>query len=279
MLNKDEIRQLGIIITDEDPGSYRAASYDLRIGRVIAIKSEDSKLIEQSEFFLLPAQGMAEVVSLETVKVPDNVAGYASVMTRSARQGLLPLNTGIVDPGYEGRLSATVVNFGRSELNLKRGAPFLRLTFHSYNTPKGFERPSAISEEEFMRNRRSEVAENFSTLFLNLTNQMAEAFRAAIRRNLGFVALLVSGGALVVTLTALGVTLGVSYWQPYSMSKDKIRGELGSYFRDKQFDSIEERLINIEKREQDFEARASAISPQNPHSAAPNSARREVRHK
>jgi len=90
MLNKDEIKQLGIIIDNEDLGSYRAASYDLRIGGVIAIRSENSKLVEQTEFFLLPAQGMAEVVSLETVKVPDNVAGYASVMTRSARQGLLP---------------------------------------------------------------------------------------------------------------------------------------------------------------------------------------------
>jgi deoxycytidine triphosphate deaminase len=279
MLNKDEIKELGIIINGEDLGSYRAASYDLRIGRVIAIQSENSKLIEQNEFFLLPAQGMAEVVSLETVRVPDDVAGYASVMTRSARQGLLPLNTGIVDPGYEGRLSATVVNFGRTELNLKRGAPFLRLTFHRYSTPKEFQRPDPILEEDFMRDRRSEVAENFSTLFLNLTNQMAEAFRAALRRNLGFVALLVSGGALVVTLTALGITLGVSYWQPYSMSKDKIRGELGSYFRDRQFDSLEERLANIEKREQEFETKTSAISPQKPHSDVPIPAGREMRQK
>lgn len=172
-----------------------------------------------------------------------------------------------------------MVNFGRSELNLKRGAPFLRLTFHQYNTPKEFVRPKPIQVEDFMRDRRSEVAENFSTLFLNLTNQMAEAFRAAIRRNLGFVALIVSSGALVVTLTALGVTLGVSYWQPYSMSKDKIRGELGSYFRDKQFDSLEERLTKIEKREQNFEAKASTISVQKPRTDAPISAGREVRHK
>ena len=76
---------------------------------------------------------MVEVISIETIKVPQNVAGYASVKTGLSRQGLLALNTGILDPGYEGPLSATVVNFGKSDSLLNHGDTFLRLTFHEYD--------------------------------------------------------------------------------------------------------------------------------------------------
>src|ERR1700722_15541246 len=104
MLNRDEIKKLGLI-TDSDEQSFRAASYDLRIGTILAVR--DGAPIHVTSCYVLPPQGMVEVISWETIKVPPDIAGYASVKTSLSRDGLLALNTGILDPGYEGPLSAT----------------------------------------------------------------------------------------------------------------------------------------------------------------------------
>jgi deoxycytidine triphosphate deaminase len=280
LLNKDEIKQCGIVKND-DPQSYRAASYDLRIGRIIAIEEGNSKLTEETDLFLLPAQGMAEVISLETIKMPENVAGYASVMTRSARRGLLPLNTGIVDPGYQGPLSATVVNFGRSGLTLKRGEPFLRLTFHPYTKPEKFENPRASSEEEYIRDRKNDVAQNFSALFLNLSQHSEAAFRTALRRNLPVLSLLLALFALILSLFTWSVAFEFSYLQPYSISKDQVTAELGSYFRFQDFDALEKRIAaDIQRKQRESGGKTASTKQEAPSpEAAKQPTGRHVEHK
>jgi deoxycytidine triphosphate deaminase len=99
MLSRDDIKKFAIIRDGNDQG-YRAASYDVRIGTILASRDGDS--VRETGCYVLQPQGMVEVISSETVKVPPNIAGYASVKTDLSRQGLLALNTGILDPGYEG---------------------------------------------------------------------------------------------------------------------------------------------------------------------------------
>jgi len=53
--------------------------------------------------------------------------------------------------------------------------------------------------------------------------------------------------ALVVAVFAFLTTWAVSYLQPYNASKDRIRGELGSYFRDQQFDSFQKELRTFKR--------------------------------
>jgi len=56
MLSGDEIETLGLI-ENADTSCFRAASYDVRIGNVI---TPDGKV---NDFYMLPPQGIAEVVS------------------------------------------------------------------------------------------------------------------------------------------------------------------------------------------------------------------------
>jgi deoxycytidine triphosphate deaminase len=91
MLSRDDIRNLSIIKGGNDQ-SYRAASYDLRIGKILAVKPGIKSRVREADSYWVPAQGMVEVISIETIKVPDNIAGYASVKTGLSRQGLLALN-------------------------------------------------------------------------------------------------------------------------------------------------------------------------------------------
>lgn len=50
--------------------------------------------------------------------------------TSLCNDGILVLNTGLVDPGYEGRLSTIAINFSSSAQRISRNTPFLRVVFH-----------------------------------------------------------------------------------------------------------------------------------------------------
>jgi deoxycytidine triphosphate deaminase len=265
MLSRDDIKKLSIIKGGDDQ-SYRAASYDLRIGKILAVKPGIKSRVREAGSYWVPAQGMVEVISIETIKVPQNIAGYASVKTGMSRQGLLALNTGILDPGYEGPLSATVVNFGKSDSLLNYGDTFLRLTFHEYQPPTDFKALEVEAPEQFLRKRKVEVAQNFSALFLNLNRHIESSVKSAFWRNLPIMGLAVALITLVIVLT----TWAVSYQQNQFLSKDQLKAELGSYFRDEKFESYQKRLTELEKREHELEAKAPSTEPRQPLPQMPN---------
>jgi deoxycytidine triphosphate deaminase len=246
MLNRDEIKDFAII-TDGSDQCYRAASYDVRIGILLASRDGDS--VRDTGCYVLQPQGMVEVISLEIIKVPRDIAGYASVKTDLSRQGLLALNTGILDPGYEGPVSATVVNFGKTEKTLNRGEVFLRLTFHPYKTPNDFKALGPVRRDEFVLRRKEQVDANFSSSFLDMPRLVQQIASKYLSSFLWRVWVTAGAVALVVAVFAFLTTWAVSYLQPYNASKDRIRGELGSYFRDQQFDSFQKEIEDIQKRE------------------------------
>jgi deoxycytidine triphosphate deaminase len=272
MLNREKTKELGIIRDGDEP-NFRSASYDLRIGTILAVR--DGAPIHETGCYVLPPQGMVEVISWETIKVPPDIAGYASVKTSLSRDGLLALNTGILDPGFEGPLSATVVNFGKAESPLNRGAVFLRLTFHCCGKPLDFKPIPPVVMDKFLQERKERVDAYFSGSFLDNAKHVDELVRGGIRRIVFPLLGLVSLVALVVALVTFGVTLGVAYFQPYAATKDKVRSELSSFFRDEQFATYQERLADLEKKEALLESEAAASEHGASRTQTPNQLRRQ----
>ena len=258
MLNRDEIKRPGIIAENaasEGNQSWRAASYDVRVGTILAVESDGRSRLSEANFCVVPPQGMVEVISLETIKVPENVAGYASVLTRLSRRGLLALNTGIIDPSYEGPVSAVMVNFGKTAFSLSSGDSFLRLSFHQCTVPDKFEPIRRVDREEFLRERKKEAGERFSESFLDIAAHIDEIAKGAFWRYLGRAAALVALVALMVTLVTWGVTLGVAHWQGGFLSKDQIRAAVDEYFQSDDFRSLKSNLAEIKREDLHEEVR------------------------
>ena len=55
--------------------------------------------------------------------------------TSLCREGILAINVGVVDPGWEGPLSSLLLNFGSDSYALRPGDTFIRLTFHRIENP------------------------------------------------------------------------------------------------------------------------------------------------
>ncbi len=117
ILNNSEIRSLvstSGLIADTDDDSFQPCSYDMRIGTIF----RDGQVINQhharnNEQISLKPGEVITMTTLETLKLPENIAGTAYAINAQSSEGLLVLNPGHVDPGYEGYLTVMAVNMRR----------------------------------------------------------------------------------------------------------------------------------------------------------------------
>lgn len=151
-------------ITNGKDAGVRKASYDLHVGKVIlqgVVRSDNTTVHPQQTFV---------IVSQEMVKVPGGIVGYAMPKTSLCNQGILVLNTGLIDPDYDGPMSTTAINFDKDAREIRIGDPFLRLVFHRLDVGAG---PSMSNRtpEQYLEERRAD-SERYPSTFLDVPNQI-----------------------------------------------------------------------------------------------------------
>jgi deoxycytidine triphosphate deaminase len=161
VLNGQEIKSRKLVESASEP-SFRNSSYDLRIGKMLSSEQEGDL-----DKFVLEPQGVVEVISTERIVLPPNVVGYAMVKTTLCNDGIFAINIGIVDPGYTGLLSSTLVNLGKKAYPLLAGQIFLRLVFHEF-TPQLESTGVTMDDEKYVADKRTKVKERFASMFLDI---------------------------------------------------------------------------------------------------------------
>ena len=119
-------------------------------------------------------------VSRERIVLPGDITGLAMVKTGLCNDGVLALNIGVIDPGWEGKVSSFLVNFSNHERLLTTGETFLRLTFQQLNStvPGG----NSVSDETYLSDRRHQVVGRFAKTFLNLSEVVSSLTDESLRR-------------------------------------------------------------------------------------------------
>jgi dUTPase len=105
----------------------RGSSFDLRIGAVF--DTLGNKV--EGPFVLKPGH-MVQVISAEVFDLADNITGHVTYKMSLTRQGIWALTVGIVDPGWKGPVSTTLLNFSRIDYAIAPGDPFLRVSFYEH---------------------------------------------------------------------------------------------------------------------------------------------------
>ncbi|APX15333.1 hypothetical protein BWR17_05430 [Phaeobacter inhibens] len=110
---------------------------------------------------------MVSVVTAQKLTLPDNVTGLATLVTSLTEKGILCLNVGVVDPGYDGPLSAMLVNFSSVEREIAVDQRLFRVLFFEHanveNLEKFTQHPVTYSCAIDARSRHQ-----FSETFLNV---------------------------------------------------------------------------------------------------------------
>lgn len=231
--------------------SLRAASYDLRVGKILAKPGKGGKAktmtsVVAEDEYEIPPQGMVEVVSMERLSMPANVLAYATVKTHLSDQCVLALGIGLIDPEYDSYLSSTLVNFGTQPFYVKQGDIFLRLTFHEFaRSAEDKSQPFKKDHEEYLEGKRRKVLERFSETFLNLSNTVRQAFSVLSGRIWGTAVGVSAVAAIVVAVVTAGIGIGI--------------GVVGSRFISAPDAEVQELRSNYNQLEKQYEAEEKTI--------------------
>jgi deoxycytidine triphosphate deaminase len=188
--------------------SFRNSSYDLRIKTMFSAEKPDA------ERFTLEPQGIVEVVSAERIELPDNIVGYAMVKTGLCNEGIFAINIGIIDPGYSGLVSSTLVNLGKTPYILAAGDVFLRLVFHEFE-PQSVTSKFSISDDKYLEDKRQKLKKYFGGTFLDIPSTVQRLTKPVVDEAFGewkkTLFWWVPLSALSVTLMALLVNWGATW--------------------------------------------------------------------
>ena len=160
----------GRLLKGGDEAYVQTCSYDLRVGTIF----EGEHIIQQA-----PTGGKQVVISpgeiislftLEELLLPGDITATAFAMNALSSQGILVLNPGHVDPGYEGPLTVRVINLRATPKVIPLGMPIFTVVFQ--RLPKNVSqlysgnKPRQLSELEF---HATDIEQNPKTLFNLIT--------------------------------------------------------------------------------------------------------------
>ncbi|WP_210527157.1 dCTP deaminase domain-containing protein [Rubellimicrobium arenae] len=157
---------------------------DLTVGRIFPAGPDSVEWSNDSDEIWLKPSHMVSVVTSQRLSLPADVTGLATLVTSLTQEGILCLNVGVVDPGYDGPLGATLVNFSNKERRIYVGQRLFRVLFIQHSPIKKLEpfvqHPTTYGYKVAQRSRNQ-----FSETFLDVKSLRRAAEDHAWRVVLG----------------------------------------------------------------------------------------------
>jgi len=230
------------LISGEVSKSLREGSYDLTIKDFI---TPDGKVVGE---YLLPAQGIVKVVSAEEVRLPADVIGYVLVKTKLCNEGVLALNIGIVDPGFEGPLQSALINFGKSDIRLHAGEVFSRITFHTLDVLNPDLQPTRFDRESVRRETQMQMDRYLGATFLDIPKTAEKAAEKAFGDFKSAMLKYVPALALAIAMMTFMLNFG-NMWLLYAYMKpqDTVRAESLWRATDERVKKLEEENVSLKQ--------------------------------
>lgn len=231
LLSGEEIKSEGLISGGTD-ALFRASTYDLSIGEIIPGGKHSQPITGNGEYRLRPG-GMVRVVAKESLKLPGVITGHALPRNTLCTRGVLAINIGIVDPGFEGPISSTLINFGDADYVLRPGEAFLRVSFHRCpKSPKAYV-AQAWNREAYVEESRKQVLAYLGTHFLNLDETVKKASERAFGNFRAALVIWAAVAAVGLALMTILVPLGASYTDHYLSDRSQWQAQMEKTLEEK----------------------------------------------
>jgi deoxycytidine triphosphate deaminase len=118
------------LLVNANKSNVQACSYDLRIGtifrqgQVINDTHPDANL----QIIIQPGE-IISLFTLEELVLPDNIMATVFAINTMSSRGLLVLNPGHIDPGFQGSVSVKALNLRKVPLAITRGTRIFTVVF------------------------------------------------------------------------------------------------------------------------------------------------------
>lgn len=173
------------------------SSLDLKVGQIFDPPKDMVELESTSRWpqplmalRLLPGHS-AIIETLQTLKLSKQISAFGFPPAHLARKALLMTNPGHVDPGYEGKLTFTVINLGRETIYLDRNDTIVTLLVFQFDddnaarhgyTDRRVDQPNKTEQDH--KKSRSKLLNTLSPDFGDFTQRMNIAAELAVSKTL-----------------------------------------------------------------------------------------------
>lgn len=214
----------------------QGSSVDLTVGEII-----DHKGRKVEGPFTLEPGCMVQVCSAEVFDLPPNVTAHVTYKTTQTRRGIWALTVGIVDPGWDGPISTTLLNFSRQPYAIMKGDAFLRASFFEHDpAPTALLRRSP-PPNEYTSDIQKSASTTFPLTFLDSEKISKSAGDAVLKKVRDDAFAWIAGIALLFAI----VQLVTSYLHPaYTLRPSEF--DLSNLR--KEIISLKEQIQELEKR-------------------------------
>lgn len=203
---------------------------------------------------------MVVVVSRERLEMPKDTLAHCLPHTSLQNQGVMSFGHGIVDPGYEGRISCMLVNFGADELTLDEDDSFLRLAFHEIEPLQDetivneFRRLYLVSDDLYI-SRCREMARDLPNTFLDvpeLSRRIAEERIGGMERIMGKG---LAGATIVLSVIAILITVMGYFVTPAveEFTSDGVSENAAQEIRAEELVPLQEEILRLEQQVNELE--------------------------
>ena len=136
---REGVKSKDIEIVPFDDEMLQPASYDMRVGRDAAMPSASSSStrlnLEKERILVVAPYAPAIIYTMEHLALPLDLAGRFGLKSSLSRRGIYASVGPQVDPGFQGKLSVTLLNLGASPVALNYGDAFVSLELHRLSRP------------------------------------------------------------------------------------------------------------------------------------------------
>jgi len=139
-LSDDDIKSYcsqGILIEDNyAPTGIKQACYELRCSNIFydLDKKDKRQIVNDKEYILLKPKQTLVIITLESLRLPDDILGRILTKGMLFSIGILPVNT-YADPGFSGRLGIVMHNLSNSYIKLCPGDAIAKIEFSRLEHP------------------------------------------------------------------------------------------------------------------------------------------------
>ena len=199
------------LIQPSSEENLKNSTCDLTIGEFFPMGGARTlSHISAHEIWIEPSS-MVAVRSKEKVVLPSTITGLATLVTSLTQEGLLCLNVGVVDPGYDGHLSAFLVNFSRRPRKIALNDRLFRVIFFEHDEPLKVE-PWINTKRDYQNFLQSKAQNEFAESFLDVAGIAELAERSAWQIVLNSVLnRWVAPVSLLIAIVSM-VFAALSYW-------------------------------------------------------------------
>jgi len=155
----------------------QGSSFDLSIGHIF----DHTGQRVNGPFTIKPGH-IVQVVSSEEFDLSDRLTGHVTYKTTLTKRGIWALTVGIVDPGWNGPIATTLLNFSKVDHAITEGDAFLRVSFVEH-APVAQERlRKAPPLDVYLKDIQKAAATMFPTTFLDRDATADAAGREVLKR-------------------------------------------------------------------------------------------------